>query len=84
MKKRYFPAQGNRHWTFAADTGKRTPEGKLIWKSLVYASNTKIKRHVKIRRDANPFDPQWQPHFKERAFRKKFGISREQAGIKTL
>ena len=56
----------------------------MIWKSLVYASNTKIKRHVKIRRDANPFDPQWQPHFKERAFRKKFGISREQAGIKTL
>jgi RNA-directed DNA polymerase len=83
VKKRYFPALGNRNWTFAANTGERTPEGKLIWKRLVYASDTKIKRHVKIRRDANPFDPQWQPYFKERAFRKKFGISREQAGIKT-
>ena len=83
VKKRYFPAQGNRKWTFAADTGERTPEGKLIWKRLVYASDTKIKRHVKIRRDANPFDPQWQPYFAERAFQKKFGISREQAGIKT-
>jgi RNA-directed DNA polymerase len=82
VKKRYFPAQGNRHWTFAADTGERTPEGKLIWKRLVYASDTKIKRHVKIRRDANPFDPQWKPYFAERAFRKKFGISRQQAGIK--
>jgi RNA-directed DNA polymerase len=84
VKKQYFPAQGNRKWMFAADTGERTPEGKLIWKRLVYASDTKIKRHVKIRRDANPFDPHWRPYFKERAFRKKFGISRPQAGIKPL
>jgi RNA-directed DNA polymerase len=33
--------------------------------------------------DGNPFDPQWMPYFEERAFRKKFGISRQQAGIKT-
>ncbi len=49
---------------------------------LVYAGETKIRRHVKIRRDANPFDPQWQPYFAERAFHKKFGITRQQAGIK--
>jgi RNA-directed DNA polymerase len=48
----------------------------------VYAGETKIRRHVKIRRDANPFDPQWQPYFVERAFHKKFGITRQQAGIK--
>jgi len=54
----------------------------LIWKRLVYASDTKIKRHIKkIRLDANPFDPQWRPYFEERAFQKKFGISRQQAGI---
>jgi RNA-directed DNA polymerase len=33
--------------------------------------------------DGNPFDPQWMPYFEERAFRKKFGISHQQAGIKT-
>jgi RNA-directed DNA polymerase len=82
VKRQYFPAQGNRSWTFAADTGERTPEGKLIWKRLVYASDTKIHRHVKIRRDAHPFDPQWMPYFKERVFRKKFGVSRKQVGIK--
>jgi RNA-directed DNA polymerase len=81
VKKRYFPAQSNRDWTFATVTGERTPEGKLIWKRLVYASDTKIKRHIKIRRDANPFDPQWKPYFEERAFRTKFGIRRQQAGI---
>ena len=67
---------------FAADTGERTPEGELIWKRLARASETKIKRHVKIRGDANPFDPEWRPYFAERAFRKKFGLSRQQAGFK--
>jgi hypothetical protein len=30
----------------------------------------------------NPFDPQWQDYFAERAFHKKFGLTRQQAGIK--
>lgn len=82
VKKRYFHPIGGRDWTFAADTGKRTPEGKPIWLKLVYASDTKIRRHLKIRADANPFDPYWQDYFAERAFRKKFGIHRHEAGIK--
>jgi hypothetical protein len=50
--------------------------------SLVYAGDTKIRRHVKIRQTANPFDPQWKGYFKERAFFKQFGLSCQQAGIK--
>jgi RNA-directed DNA polymerase len=49
---------------------------------LMYAGGTKIRRHVKIRQDANPFDPQWKSCFLERAFHKKFGIHRQEAGIK--
>jgi RNA-directed DNA polymerase len=79
---RYFHTIGARNWVFAADTGERTPEGKPIWFKLVYASETKIRRHVKIRADANPFSPDWQDYFEERAFRKKFGIHRQEAGIK--
>ena len=82
VKKHCFPALGNRAWTFACKTEKQTPDGKPVWLRLVYAGETKIRRHVKIRRDANPFDPQWQDYFAERAFRKKFGITRQQAGIK--
>ena len=48
----------------------------------MYAGETKIRCHVKIRKNANPFDPQWQDYFAERAFQKKFGITRQQAGIK--
>lgn len=83
VKKRYFPALEGRNWVLAVDTGERTADGKPVWKRLAQASDTKIRRHIKIRKDANPFDPQWLPYFEERAFRKKFGISRHQAGIQT-
>jgi len=82
VKKHCFPALRNRAWTFAVKTEKQTPDGNPVWLRLVYAGETKIRRHVKIRREANPFDPQWQDYFAERAFRKKFGITRQQAGIK--
>ena len=82
VKKHYFPALCNRAWTFATKTGQQTPDGKPIWLRLVYAGETKIRRHVKIRQDANPFDPQWKSYLADRAFHKKLGIHRHQAGIK--
>jgi RNA-directed DNA polymerase len=82
VKRRYFLSARKRAWDFAYQTGERTSEGKPIWRRLVYASDTKIRRHVKIRQTANPFDPQWKAYFTERAFFKKFGISCQQAGIK--
>lgn len=83
VKKAYFPTRRNRAWTFATKTGQQTPEGKPLWTRLVYAGETKIRRHIKVRKIANPFDPQWKSYFLERAFQKKFGISRQQAGVKT-
>ena len=84
VKKHCFPALRNRAWTFATRTGQRTPDGQPIWLRLVYAGETKIRRHVKIRQDANPFDPQWKSYLKERAFQKRFGIHRHEAGIATV
>ena len=84
VKKHYFPALRNRAWTFASKTGQPTADGQPMWLRLAYAGETKIRRHVKIRQDANPFDPQWKSYFVDRAFHKKFGIHRHQAGIKTV
>ena len=69
---------------FAAQTGQLTSDGKPIWLRLVYVGETKIRRHVKIRQKANPFDPQWTSYLVDRAFHKKFGIHRHEAGIKTV
>ena len=45
---------------FAADTGQRTPDGKIIWKKLYKTTDTRIRRHPKIRGAANPFDSSWR------------------------
>ena len=82
VKKHCFPAWRKRTWTFAAKTGEHKPDGSPIWNRLTYAGETPIRRHIKIRRNANPFDPQWRSYFEERKFQKKFGITRQDAGIK--
>jgi len=66
---------------FAADTGKRTPDGKPTWLRLVNPTDTKIRRHVKIKAEANPLDPQWRAYFEDRAFFKWYGVHRQEAGL---
>jgi len=81
IRKRYFHTIGGDSWVFAVDTGQRLDSGQVLWRKLVQMASIPIQRWRKIRGDANPFDPTWYDYFKERAFFKKFGISRRQAGI---
>jgi RNA-directed DNA polymerase len=83
VKERYFHTIVRRTWVFAADTGNQMSDETPILTRLVYPSDTKIRRHVKIRQLANPFDPLWHRYFAERMFQKKFGISRREAGVIT-
>src|SRR6266545_6628434 len=41
-----------------------TPQGGMI--RLVKAADVPIKRHVKIKAAANPYDPEWETYFEER------------------
>ena len=67
IKKKYFKTTGNRNWAFVAgDTEKFYPNGKPYVISLSRASNVPIKRHIKIRGEANPFDPKFETYFEER------------------
>ena len=34
--------------------------------TLVKATDTAIRRHDKIKKDANPYDPKWEPYFESR------------------
>jgi RNA-directed DNA polymerase len=68
IKDKYFKTKGHRHWIFASeDSEKLYPNGKPLVISLLYASDTPIKRHIKIRGEANPFDPQFETYFEERS-----------------
>jgi RNA-directed DNA polymerase len=79
--RKYWHPVGGRSWRFAADNGKRTSEGKIEWLKLVCANKTIIRRHLKIKAEANPFDPCWRSYFEDRAFFKKFGLHLHEAGI---
>lgn len=61
IKDRYFPRRGSREWAFT-DPREKGPE-------LARASDTPIKRHIKIKMDANPFDPKWTTYFEDRRSR---------------
>lgn len=63
-KNKYFRSQGMRHWIFSAiEKGK---DGKAIHLDLLKASYLPIRRHVKIRSDANPHDPAYDQYFRDR------------------
>lgn len=64
IKKKYFIPHGTRDWTFSGTAVKTN--GQLIRPKLAYASDVKIRRHIKIKGQANPFDLQWEEYFEKR------------------
>ena len=68
ITKKYFKTAGNRNWVFAAEDRERLyPNGKPYVVSLCRASDMPIKWHIKIKSEANPFDPQFETYFEERS-----------------
>ena len=64
-KNRYFQQKGYRNWVFTQPDGN----GKGV--QLVKASDTSIRRHVKVRKDAHPFNPIWTEYFEKRKLRSR-------------
>ncbi len=64
IKEKYFSSEGKRNWIFTAMT--KDKDGNPRELKLVKASDTKIKRHIKIRGKANPFDPKQESYFESR------------------
>ncbi len=64
IKERYFKSVGTRNWNFTASTEDKNGEPRNM--KLVLASDTKIERHIKIRGEANPFDPKQETYFESR------------------
>lgn len=66
IRKRYFRTRGARGWVFAMETGEYLSTGAPRLVELRDICDTKIRRHRKIKADANPFDPKWESYFEER------------------
>ncbi len=66
LKDKYFISKGSRNWVFAAKTGETLNDGTPQWTRLFNAGDVPIKRHIKVKTEANPFDPRWEAYFEER------------------
>ena len=73
VRNKYFLIDGNRQWVFGVKTGELLSNGQPKLKSLREIGDVKIRRHTKIKAEANPFDPQWESYFEERHARKMLG-----------
>ena len=60
IKPRYFQSIGSRNWVFREKNSKIT---------LLKLSDIPIRRHIKIKSDANPYDPDWFDYFIKRSQR---------------
>lgn len=71
VKKKYFRAAGDRDWVFFGQATGSNGEAQEVW--LYEIALTPVSRHVKVRGEANPYDPTWEPYFEHR-----LGVQMEQ------
>jgi RNA-directed DNA polymerase len=64
VKRKYFTGRADDPWRFRGTI--RDEDGGFHTVFLVRARDTPIRRHVKIRGAANPYDPAWELYFEER------------------
>ena len=64
FKPKYFAQRGNRDWSFFGETCDDEGQTNKVW--LYYAKSTPLKRHVKVKGEANPYDPTYETYFEER------------------
>lgn len=62
---KYFKAEGNRKWVFKDTLEYNEVKQTFVLKKL---ADIPIVRYVKIRKDANPFDPTWDAYFERRRY----------------
>jgi RNA-directed DNA polymerase len=64
VKRRYFTGRDDNSWRFRGTVQDK--EGGFHTVFLVRARDTPIRRHVKVKGTANPYDPAWELYFEER------------------
>lgn len=63
--RKYYHHIGTRHWCFSSKREKCGKEGPA-YDVIRFLTDTKIERYIKIRKQANPYDPAWNAYFDKR------------------
>jgi RNA-directed DNA polymerase len=69
IKDKYFTRINQRDWIFFSHQGGKTKDESRL--TLKFAASTRIIRHVKIKADANPYDPNFKSYFQERKLKQR-------------
>jgi len=69
IARKYFRTKHHCRWVFHAIT--KDKRGKPQYLDCVNISHTPIKRHVKIKADATPFDPAYRDYIQQRQLRRQ-------------
>lgn len=78
IKKKYFRSQGLRNWIFFAKT--KEEDGADNYVDLFKAGYVAIRRHIKIKAEATPYDPRFTEYFSKRKRRTtRSGLKQKQA-----
>lgn len=64
VKAKYFHPIDRRKWVFSGETLRGDGKPKSV--QLFHAADVAIKRHVKLKGEANPYDPAWEMYFEHR------------------
>ena len=64
VRKTYFHFYKGNNWVWSAKTTSQKGKRRRIY--LFTASNVPIRRHIKVRGQANPYDPAWETYFEKR------------------
>lgn len=64
IKAKYFHSVGHRHWVFSGTIETAAGQEHIV--RLRRAADTPIRRHVKVKGSANPYDPTWESYFENR------------------
>jgi RNA-directed DNA polymerase len=68
MRRKYYRRHRGVSWSFFAR--RKGSDGRYEYRDLTKASWIPISRHVKIRAEANPYDPEYGEYFSRRKTRK--------------
>lgn len=58
IQRRYWRNMGERNWVFACES--KADVGKIKTVELYPLAGTAIERHIKIKGEFNPYDPEWE------------------------
>jgi RNA-directed DNA polymerase len=64
IRDKYFRSEDGNNWVFFGHVTRSNGTKEDV--RLFRASSVPIQRHTKIKSEANPYDPQWEPYFEAR------------------